>query len=83
MYNNLGNLETASGNLAKSRDYFERATAIWKAGGDTTASHLALTYLSVGRMHMLRGDYDEALRMTDLSKSLFLQLEASSLSMAQ
>lgn len=73
MYNNLGNLETASGNVTESQDYFERASLIWKEGGDATAGHLALTYLCMGRMHMLRLDLKEADRMIQLAESLFVR----------
>ena len=83
VYNNLGNLETASGNLAESSDYFERATLIWVAGGDATASHLALTYLCMGRMHMLRGNFHEAEKNTTLSESMFVRTGAPALAMAQ
>jgi hypothetical protein len=83
VYNNLGNLETASGNLAESSDYFERATLIWVAGGDATAFHLALTYLCVGRMHMLQGNFHEADKNTALSESMFVRTGAPSLHMAQ
>jgi tetratricopeptide (TPR) repeat protein len=83
VYNNLGNLETASGNLAESSDYFERATLIWVAGGDATAYHLALTYLCVGRMHMLQAKFREAEKYMSLSESIFVRLGAPSLPMAQ
>jgi hypothetical protein len=83
VYNNLGNLETASGNLVESSDYFERATLIWVAGGDATASHLALTYLSVGRMHMLQGNFREAEKNMTLSESIFVRIGAPSHHMAQ
>jgi hypothetical protein len=69
--------------LAESSDYFERATLIWVAGGDATASHLALTYLCVGRMHMLQGNFREAERNTNLSESIFIRTGAPSLAMAQ
>ena len=73
MFNNLGNLETASGNVTESQEYFEKASQIWKEGGDATATHLALTYLCMGRMHMLRLDLKEAERMTQLAESLFIR----------
>jgi hypothetical protein len=81
--NNLGNLEIASGNLAESRDYFERATPIWIAGGDATASHLALTYLCMGRMHMLQGNFLEAEKNTKNSEAIFIRIGSPSLAMAQ
>jgi len=81
--NNLGNLEIASGNLAEARDYFERATLIWIAGGDTTAFQLALTCLCVGRMHMLRGNFHEAEKNTARSESMFVRIGAPPFAMAQ
>jgi tetratricopeptide (TPR) repeat protein len=83
IYNNLGNLETASGNLTDSRDYFDRAILIWMSGGDTTATHLALTYLSMGRMHMLRGQLDQAQTMIKKAEALFVRTGESALAMAQ
>jgi tetratricopeptide (TPR) repeat protein len=70
---NLGNLETASGNLEESRDAFDRATLIWKEGGDETASELALTYLCLGRLHMLRGALGKAEDMVRLSEGIFVR----------
>jgi hypothetical protein len=69
--------------LAEARDYFERATMIWVAGGDATAFNLALTYLCVGRMHMLRGKFDEAEKNTSHSEAIFVRTGAPSLPMAQ
>jgi hypothetical protein len=83
IHKNLGNLETASGNLAESRDYFRRATLIWVAGGDATGYQLALTYLCVGRMHMLQGNFHEAERNAAISESMFVRIGAPSLPMAQ
>jgi len=74
IYNNLGNLETASGNLQESQTYFNRASLIWSAGGDKTAHSLALTYLCMGRMHMLRGALQEAERMNRTAETLFVRL---------
>lgn len=54
-------------------DYYEQALQIWKAGGDEDAIPLALTYLCVGRAKMLKGELNEALKMTTLSESLFLR----------
>jgi len=73
IYNNLGNLETASGNLDEAKDYYDRATMIWRAGGDKNASYLALTYLCVGRMHMLRGNLKDAEKWTSQAESLFVR----------
>ena len=83
MNHNLGNLETASGNLAESSDYFERATLIWVNGGDATAFQLALTYLCVGRMHMLKAKFREAEKYMTRSESIFVRIGAPSLAMAQ
>jgi hypothetical protein len=69
----MGNLETASGNLQESRSYFDRAVQIWADGGDATASTLAFTYLSAGRMHMLQGNLTEAMNLTQMAESLFIR----------
>lgn len=50
---------------------FERATQIWVAGGDATASRLALTYLCIGRVRMLQGKLNEAMELTAWSEDLF------------
>jgi hypothetical protein len=70
---NLGNLETASGNLELSTDYFERAALIKQTGGDQAAFSLGLTYLCMGRMHMLRFALKEAQKMSELAESLFVR----------
>jgi hypothetical protein len=73
VFNNLGNAELATGNLEDSMDYFNRAIPIWKAGGDKTATHLALTYLCVGRVHMLQGKLSEAMKWTTQSDAFFVR----------
>jgi tetratricopeptide (TPR) repeat protein len=83
IYNNLGNLETASGNLTEASDYFERATLIYIEGGDKTGFNLARTYLNLGRMHMLSGNFSEAETKIGLAESLYLRTGATALAMAQ
>jgi len=73
IYHNMGNLETARGNLQDSRNYFDKAISIWADGGDASASTLAFTYLCVGRMHMLQGNLTEAMNLTQLSEALFVR----------
>jgi tetratricopeptide (TPR) repeat protein len=73
IYNNLGNVELAVGNLEESTDYFTRAIPIWKAGGDETATHLALTYLCMGRVHMFKGEFNEAMKLTSQADALFVR----------
>jgi hypothetical protein len=69
--------------LAEASNYFERATLIWVAGGDATAFHLALTYLCVGRMYMLSGNFRDAEAKTTLAEAMFIRTGAASLPMAQ
>lgn len=73
IYNNLGNAELATGNPEDSMAYFNRAIPIWRDGADSTAQHLALTYLCVGRVYMLQGRLLEALKMTSQADALFLR----------
>ena len=80
---NLGNLETACGNVKEAKDYFNRAIGIYKDGGDRTAFNLAQTYLSLGRMQMFSRNFKEAERRIDLAEGLFHRMGAPSLSMAQ
>jgi hypothetical protein len=69
----MGNLETAQGNLQESRNYFDRAVQIWADGGDATATTLAFTYLSAGRMHMLQGNLTEAMNLTQLAEAIIIR----------
>jgi hypothetical protein len=69
----MGNLETATGNLQEARNYFDRAVQIWAQGRDETATTLAFTYLSAGRMHMLQGNLLEAMNLTQLAETLFIR----------
>ncbi|PMD63260.1 uncharacterized protein K444DRAFT_626991 [Hyaloscypha bicolor E] len=71
--NNLGNVELATGNPEDALRCFNLAIPIWKAGGDKTATHLALSYLCVGRVYMFQGKLTEALRMTSQSDTLFMR----------
>lgn len=70
MYNNLGNLELATGKTTQANEYYENALQIWLAGGDDTAFSLAVTYLCMGRLHMLRGKYADAHTYTTYSSEL-------------
>ncbi|KAH9205993.1 P-loop containing nucleoside triphosphate hydrolase protein, partial [Leptodontidium sp. 2 PMI_412] len=84
IYNNLGNLEVAMGNLDEADEYYTLAMNIWLAGGDNTAEQLAVTYLCIGRFHMLQRNFEEALRYTSLSEALFLRTIGAEMSfMAQ
>lgn len=69
----MGNLETAQGNLQESRNYFDRAVQIWADGGDATATTLAFTYLSAGRMHMLQRNLTEAMTLTQLAEAIIVR----------
>jgi tetratricopeptide (TPR) repeat protein len=73
IYNNLGNLELATGNTDEASSYYDKALQIWVEGGDDTASHLALTYLCVGRVHMLCGELKEANKLTSQAEALLLR----------
>jgi tetratricopeptide (TPR) repeat protein len=73
IYNNLGNVELATGNPEDALRCFNLAIPIWKAGGDKTATHLALSYLCVGRVYMFQGKLADALRMTSQSDTLFMR----------
>jgi tetratricopeptide (TPR) repeat protein len=73
IYNNMGNLELAQGNTEEAAQYYDQAIEIWVNGGDETSTHLALTYLCVGRDWMLRGVLPEALKYTALSDDLLAQ----------
>lgn len=73
IYNNLGNLELAQGNVEDAIDYYESALKIWIVGGDPTAEQLAVTYLCVARVHMLKGEYNEAMKFTQLSETLLIR----------
>ncbi|KAH6690763.1 P-loop containing nucleoside triphosphate hydrolase protein [Leptodontidium sp. MPI-SDFR-AT-0119] len=73
IYNNLGNLEVAMGNLDEADEYYTLSMNIWLAGGDSTAEQLAVTYLCIGRFHMLQRNFEEALRYTRLSETLFVR----------
>ncbi|KAH7416710.1 hypothetical protein BKA64DRAFT_701492 [Cadophora sp. MPI-SDFR-AT-0126] len=70
MYNNIGNLELATGDIKKAMTSYENALQIWVAGGDETANALAVTYLCMGRVYMLQGKYDEAHAHTTYSSEL-------------
>lgn len=73
IYNNLGNLELASGNTDQSTEYFNRAIQIYESGGDKTATSLGITYLCIGRVNLLRRNLKEALRWTNKTEALFIR----------
>lgn len=73
IYNNLGNVELATGTVDDAIEYFNRAIPIWQTAGDSWATHLALTYLCVGRAYMFQGKLTDALRMTSQSDALFMR----------
>ena len=70
-YHNMGNLESSCDNLDKAMWYFNRAVQVRRAKGDSAASKLALTNLSIGRVHWLRDEYAEASLMFAQSEALF------------
>jgi len=73
IYNNLGNLELASGNTEQAMEYFNHAIQIYESGGDSTATSLGITYLCIARVHVLRGNWKEAMKWTNLTEALFIR----------
>ncbi|KAL2064599.1 hypothetical protein VTL71DRAFT_3736 [Oculimacula yallundae] len=73
IYNNLGNLELAMGNMEEAEEHYNQSMKLWLLGGDKTAEQLAITYLCQARFHMLKRDFKEAMRYTSLSESLIVR----------
>ena len=60
---NLGNLDTAEGNLEKALEWFEKSAVIRIAIGDEAALLLAQNYLQIGRVLFLQEDYTKSYSM--------------------
>jgi tetratricopeptide (TPR) repeat protein len=71
IYHNLGNMETATGNLDEAIDNYQQATEIYMK--HEAASQLALTDLCVGRLYLLQNKYQEARNMVARSEALFVR----------
>ena len=69
MYNNLGNLELAVGQVERAMENYEHALRIW-IKWPKSEMQLAITYLCLGRVYMLQGNYSEALETTNTSDDL-------------
>lgn len=72
---NIGNVESAKGNYDEAQDLFERAAVIREqAGGPLEELEmLALTFMQLGRVAALRGDYDHACKMYQKSEAYLLR----------
>ena len=57
---NLGNVETAEGNYQQALEYLMDAARIREGAGDEAASHLALAYMQIGRVHAWQNKDTEA-----------------------
>jgi hypothetical protein len=69
----MGNLESTCDNLDEAMDYFNRAVELRLAAGDAAAGLLATTYICVARVHFLKGEYDEAFKISAKSEALFVR----------
>lgn len=69
----MGNLESACENLKEALDYFNRAAHIRITAGDSVASLLAITYMCIARAYYLKGEYAEAIKITDRSEALLVR----------
>ena len=81
-YNNLGNLETASGNLIEANDYFQLAKRIYINGGDATATSLARVHLNFARMYLLSSQLSEAEEAVRLAENIIRRTGAEATLMA-
>lgn len=72
-YHVMGNLESACENLKEALEYFNRALDIRTRVGDSAASLLAITYICIARAHYLKGEYSQAIKLTDRSEALFVR----------
>lgn len=69
----MGNLESASDNLDEAMEHFNRAVSLRLAAGDPAAILLATTYICIARVYFLKGDYNEAFKMTAQCEALFVR----------
>ena len=69
----MGNLESASDNLDEAMEYFNQAVSLRLAAGDPAAILLATTYICIARVYFLKGEYDEAFKMTAQCEALFVR----------
>lgn len=69
---NLGNLETATGNLAESMECFEKAQLISTSTNSSSAS-LATIYLGIARVYYLQYDFEKARRTVAQAELLIVR----------
>jgi len=70
VYANLGNAETAEGNLDLAMEYLEKAAHIREGIGDKAAVLLALNYLQIGRVLALKEQFTAAYTMYQKSEGV-------------
>lgn len=70
---NLGNVESAQGNLEEALELLTQAARIRENIGDDAAVMLALNYLQIGRVYFLKGEYTRAYIEYQRCEGVFLK----------
>jgi tetratricopeptide (TPR) repeat protein len=70
---NLGNIESAQGNLEEALELLTQAARIRERIGDEAAVMLALNYLQIGRVYFLKGEYTRAYIEYQRCEGVFLK----------
>ena len=71
--NNMGNIESAEGNIDTALEFFNEAEDIRVKLGDEGAIPLAVTYLTQGRAYYLKNDFEEALDRYNQAETIALR----------
>lgn len=70
-YANLGNVESAKGNLNDALEWFEKAAKIRQKSADSSGTMLGLNYIQIGRTYFLKGDWTRAYEFYQRSEGIF------------
>ena len=72
--NNLGNVESAEGNLDKALELFARAEEIRARIGAGAVVALGVTHLTTGRAHFLKKEYAQAFSRYEKAEDIFMKV---------
>jgi len=76
-FQNMGNLESATGNLDDAMKFFEKEIAVRIDAGDAAATLLANSYLCLSRVYHLKREYEQSFKILAEAEALFFRTSAS------
>jgi tetratricopeptide (TPR) repeat protein len=71
-FNNIGVVYYEDKKFSKALEYYQKALVIWQKHRPDNHSHSGATYNNIGEVHRYLGQYDQALKVHNLSLNILI-----------